>query len=153
MDIAEGVEVWRGQYESRCLKGDVEIACTSSLLDQGCSRDPEHNEEPREHDAAGRNQAAMDARPSAADAISPECGGGPYSNNCAEDAEPREGIEHQQQRIESVIENGDVYGSHGEKHRNRSDDGRVGQQDEPYDEIFAQSSAVLAPSLLPHMTP
>src|SRR5258708_2325837 len=103
----------------------------------------ERKEKPCDHNAARGNQGGMDARPSAAHAISPEQGSGPQSRNRPEDAEPCEAIEHKHQGIQSVIENGEISEAHNEKNRGHNDDNRIDEQDQPYGEIFAPIAAVL----------
>src|SRR5215472_16213367 len=95
----------------------------------------------------------MDARPSAADALSPEQRGGPDSQNRPENAEPCEGVERKQQGVQRVVEYPGIDAGHDEKNRGRNDDERIDEQDHPHGEIFASISAVLAPSLFAPETP
>src|SRR5262249_1064671 len=95
----------------------------------------------------------MHARPSAADALSPEQRGGPNRQNRPENAEPREGVEHKQQGIPRVVEDPGMSAGTVEKNSGRNDDERNDEQDQPHGEIFAPISAVLAPSLFAPETP
>src|SRR5262249_6161964 len=97
----------------------------ASSVDQRRPGDPECHEKPRDHDGAGGNQRVMDARPPTADAVAPETYGGPYTQNRTKSAEPCEGVEHKQQRIERVVVNGGIDGAHDERSRDRTDDKRV----------------------------
>src|SRR5262249_2493854 len=64
-----------------------------SSVGQRRPRNVERRKKPRERSAAYGDQRVMDARPSAAHALSPEQRGRPQSQNRAENAEPCEGIE------------------------------------------------------------
>src|SRR4051794_33669073 len=74
------------------------------LIVKARSGDPEHHEEPRDHDTAGGQQAVVDALPWAADALAPEPHGGPHRGGRPGHADPRGHVQREYDRIELVAQ-------------------------------------------------